>query len=533
MVTRLRGGPKVWEGERDEEGHRTYKVTFLVDAEPFDGPANVLQTPGLPVPGTFWLLDGDVDVYAHCKLNASVKPVLTDGEPGELWTAEFTFSTKPNKRCTDTQVEDPLLEPMKISGNWSKDKEEATADRFGKPVFNSAGEQVRGHPVEFDTHRPSVKVEMNVLLLGLELLAAMVNTVNSDWLWGLPPRTVKLANAPWERKYRGTCEVYFTRTLEFEVRYEGWDRDVLDEGTRCLRGYWRPPGDAATGTAQAGAATAITLASTASAVNDYYNGLNVTLTGGTGSGQSRQVVGYVGATKVATVDSAWGTNPDVTSTYRVDADTAPAYIVQPNIDRSKAGNYVRYKDPHGENGRTILDGAGAPFGIQATNDRYASLAGFNSGHAVTDATWWQKLTGPVAPPSWNGVTNYRAGNLVFVPDLAGAAAGSAGVYICTKDVAANLLVEPGGAGSSVYWRFLRPPTNTALADLLGAAGGPVAVAAVGERLPELGVWVAAAEYALGDLVQDGGSYHPPGRIHVEKYPESDFLLLGIPASLNF
>ncbi len=72
-----------------------------------------------------------------------------------------------------------------------------------------------------------------------------------------------------------------------------------------------------TGTAQAGGATSITLAAGASGTDDAYNNMTVRITGGTGSGQERKITDYVGATKVATVASAWATNPDATSTYSV------------------------------------------------------------------------------------------------------------------------------------------------------------------------------------------------------------------------
>lgn len=69
------------------------------------------------------------------------------------------------------------------------------------------------------------------------------------------------------------------------------------------------------GTAQAGASTSITLPAGASAVTDFYKYQVVTLTGGTGAGQSRIVTAYNGTTKVATVDSAWATNPSATTTF--------------------------------------------------------------------------------------------------------------------------------------------------------------------------------------------------------------------------
>ena len=70
-------------------------------------------------------------------------------------------------------------------------------------------------------------------------------------------------------------------------------------------------------TAQAGAATTITLDAGASAVNDFYNGASILTTGGTGVGQYRIITDYVGATKVATVNAAWATNPDATTTFAI------------------------------------------------------------------------------------------------------------------------------------------------------------------------------------------------------------------------
>jgi hypothetical protein len=73
------------------------------------------------------------------------------------------------------------------------------------------------------------------------------------------------------------------------------------------------------GIAAAGAAQTITLSSAASG-SDYYDGQRIDIYGGTGAGQSRRIVKYVGSTKVATVDRPWKTNPDNTSVYAVFAD---------------------------------------------------------------------------------------------------------------------------------------------------------------------------------------------------------------------
>lgn len=87
------------------------------------------------------------------------------------------------------------------------------------------------------------------------------------------------------------------------------------------------PGVLSSGIAQAGGASTITLQSTASATNDIYKGETISIYSGTGLVQSRTIIGYVGATKVATVDEAWATNPDATSVYEIGA-IGRAYVGQ-------------------------------------------------------------------------------------------------------------------------------------------------------------------------------------------------------------
>lgn len=79
-------------------------------------------------------------------------------------------------------------------------------------------------------------------------------------------------------------------------------------------------GAALTGTAQAGAASTITLAASGpSSTNDAYRGMVIRTTGGTGPNQKRIITAYNGSTKVATVVPAWTVQPDNTTTYSIDA----------------------------------------------------------------------------------------------------------------------------------------------------------------------------------------------------------------------
>ncbi len=74
-----------------------------------------------------------------------------------------------------------------------------------------------------------------------------------------------------------------------------------------------------TGTAQAGASTTITAASGEIDFDDQYKGFEIVTTGGTGSGQRRTIQSSISSTDIITVVSAWDTNPDNTTTYKIEA----------------------------------------------------------------------------------------------------------------------------------------------------------------------------------------------------------------------
>lgn len=245
MTTRVKPGPRDWSCTRDAEGHREYKITSLViSTDSRDGPATVLQTPGLYLPGATWSVDNDLDVWAWCYPNAEVTPLVTK-EKNKHWEVTQTFGTKGpaggegrRQRCNDNNIEDPLLEPQKVSGSFTNKSVEAYYDRFGNPIRSSSHEQFRGAVVEFDEHSATVRIEQNVIALGLSTFSAMVNTVNSTPMWGMQRRQIKLSNVTWERKYFGQCFAYYTRVFEFEISGRGFDRDILDEGDKALYGNW-------------------------------------------------------------------------------------------------------------------------------------------------------------------------------------------------------------------------------------------------------------------------------------------------------
>lgn len=418
------GGPKHWELSRDAEGHREYKIRFQVKADSiYVGPFEVLETSGLPQPGEQWAIGNDADEFAWCLPTATAKPRLS-GEANDIWDTEHIFSTKPpsagKQRCNDHPIEDPLLEPQKISGSFAKDKWEAVYQRTGIPITNSSWEQIRGPQVEFEISKASVKIEQNVPALQMPLLATMGNTVNAFSLWGFGPRHIKLSNISYERKYFGQCFVYFTRTLEFEMDTGalGFDRDILDEGTKVLNGHWNP------------------------------------------------------------TTGAW------------DLDNIAGAAPDPKNPK----HFIRFKDKNGENSRVVLNGAGRPAGsVTTTGNNYVCIVASSLNSSPPSANWHIITSAEVS--LWDGSVTYVSGDMVTTAD------GRYWVALSTNTT-----------------KF--PDTGSAFWELLGTNG-----------ITDQGVWDATTTYTLGDLVA-GTTSTSAGKIHVEFYDESDFLLLGIPTDLE-
>ena len=108
-----------------------------------------------------------------------------------------------------------------------------------------------------------------------------------------------------------------------------------------------------TGTAQSGNISRITLATSASSVDDFYNNLYVRITGGQGAGQIRRIYNYTGSSRIAYVSPSWDTNPSNTSTYSIETfgdDLVDQYINVTPQGRMRITEYV-----DGSNVRAITE----------------------------------------------------------------------------------------------------------------------------------------------------------------------------------
>jgi hypothetical protein len=88
------------------------------------------------------------------------------------------------------------------------------------------------------------------------------------------------------------------------------------------------------GTAQGGGTASITLASAASSTDGTYDPAIVRISAGTGLGQARLIIQYVGSTRVASVDRDWRVVPDSSSEYEI---VASQNLISTNEGLATAG----------------------------------------------------------------------------------------------------------------------------------------------------------------------------------------------------
>lgn len=231
------GRPESWRMKSDRDGFRDYDVVYIVRVDPaIHGPYAAWTCPGLPNAGDVWDEISLIDEWAFFTQEGGVEP-YGPGHNNEFFKVTLVASTRPTKDCASDTGGDPLTIPNRVSVRFITYQKEATEDRLGDPIDNSAFELFRGPQNEWDAHRLQVVIEQNVSSLEVDLIDSLMNHLNDEPLWGFPARTVKLSGAEVDPQYRANCEQYYKRRLTFDVAFD-FDRDLLDEGTKVLRGKW-------------------------------------------------------------------------------------------------------------------------------------------------------------------------------------------------------------------------------------------------------------------------------------------------------
>lgn len=268
-------------------------------------------------------------------------------------------------------------------------------------------------------------------------------------------------------------------------------------------------------TAAAGGAGSITLDAGASATDDFYSGCLVYLTGGTGAGQVRLIVDYVGSTQVATVTPNWATTPNGTTTFAVLPtarvslgawqEVVPNALISGRVD-SSVGSYpgntaqtgdafARLGAPAGASVSADIAGVqsdtndiqtrlpaalvsgriDASVGAMAADTITASALAASAAEEIADAVWDEPLAGHLTAGSTGAALNAAgaAGDpwSTAIPGAYGA--GSAGYIVGNNlDAAITSRLAPTVSGrtldvtttgeAGIDWANIGAPTTTQL-----------------------------------------------------------------------
>jgi hypothetical protein len=230
---------------RDEEGHRYYEIDFHVRTDDYyDTAAYLLDDWPLYAAGQPFDLTPDlpdyegIDSWAFCtpELNIAAHPDAGDKARHKDWVVTQYWSTKQTWRCQTFPIENPLLEPVDITGDFVHENRTTKVDRFGKILKYPNFEPILGPATEYKYSYPTVNITFNSATLPLSTYVQLINKVNDEPLWGLPERCVRFTDAKWQRKIYGTCFYYYTTTYTFEFDINGFDKEVPIEGTLAYSG---------------------------------------------------------------------------------------------------------------------------------------------------------------------------------------------------------------------------------------------------------------------------------------------------------
>jgi len=241
-------GPIAQRFHRDTEGHRWYDVDWHIRTENSDQSlAYVLANWPLFAVGSqfnltaLWPEIEGVDLWAFCTPEMNIAPHRDVKELGPCidWVVTQTWSTKQSWRCQLNPIENPLLEPVDISGDFVHEQREARVDRLGKPLQHPNFQPITGPAAETKYAYPTITFAFNSNILPLSTYVELINRVNDAPLWGLPARCVRFSDAKWQRLVYGNCFYYFRTTYTFEFDIRTFDKEVPAEGTTELA----PDGD--------------------------------------------------------------------------------------------------------------------------------------------------------------------------------------------------------------------------------------------------------------------------------------------------
>jgi hypothetical protein len=232
---------------------------------------------------------------------------------------------------------------------------------------------------------------------------------------------------------------------------------------------------AVTGSAQAGSTTTVTLAAGASATDNIYNGADIAITSGTGSGQTRTIIGYNGTTKVATVDKVFGVAPAAASGYSIGAnatylpissgfESITLYYNQNGVRHKALGCRGTVSFDMSANGRPTMKFVftGIYGGIADASETGVVFSGWQVPQAVNSSNSTALVAGKVADGSSTGVQlasfSLDLGNAIKHRMLV----GSENVVLTDRQAQGSVSIEATTVTFNDWWSQVRSSTKNPL-----------------------------------------------------------------------
>lgn len=116
----------------------------------------------------------------------------------------------------------------------------------------------------------------------------------------------------------------YNGTTKVATVFPDWDVTPNTTSAYAMLPIFRPTTLLRKSNVQAGTTDSITLDSSASSTDDFYNFTRINISTGTGAGQSRVIADYNGTTKVATITPSWTISPDSSSQFIIEGGSVHA-----------------------------------------------------------------------------------------------------------------------------------------------------------------------------------------------------------------
>jgi hypothetical protein len=238
------GHPKSTSLNIDAEFHRKYTSEYQIYTERNTSPLDVRAMEQLPQYGDVYSWYGFVDSWAFCRdISVNRKAEIKDPNTAEirtLWTVKVVHDSKPTGGSNDFQGRNnPLDDPIVVSGGFGVFKQEVSTDRFENPIVNAAGDPYNPSP-EIDEAVDTLSMSYNTATLDLALRAEMIGKVNANVMWGLEPRRIKLTQWNYQVLRSGPGFDYIKHDFEFQVSFKlhPTDAALVARGPVGVRGYY-------------------------------------------------------------------------------------------------------------------------------------------------------------------------------------------------------------------------------------------------------------------------------------------------------